>query len=81
MRHRRDEANIRLGDSRVNINRAIERVATIAQLPDPCRAEASMPEGPAAGRVEAQRRALTTPSTAASIKSAMVRRLDLGLQP
>jgi hypothetical protein len=35
-----------------------------------CRAEASsMPAGPAAGRVEAQRRALTTPSTAPASKS------------
>lgn len=39
--------------------------ASIAYLPRPCRAEASsMPEGPATGRVAAQRRALTTASTA-----------------
>jgi hypothetical protein len=39
--------------------------ASIAYEPLPCRAEAwSMPEGPAAGLVEAERRALTTPSMA-----------------
>src|SRR5262245_7551396 len=61
MRHRRDDVNIRLRDSRVNHLRVIDRLPTIAQLPKTCRAEASsMPAGPAAGRVEAQRRALTT---------------------
>jgi hypothetical protein len=41
------------------------RRPAIAQKPKSCRAEASsMPEGPAVGRVEAKRRALTTPSTA-----------------
>ncbi len=39
--------------------------ASIAQEPRLCRAEASsMPEGPATGRIEAERRALTTVSTA-----------------
>jgi len=40
-----------------------------------------MPEGPADGRVEAKRRALTDAEHGASIKNAMGRRLDLGPQP
>jgi hypothetical protein len=56
MRHWRDDANIRLHDSRVNLIREIDTLTTIAQLPETCRAEASsMPEGPAVGRVEAKR--------------------------
>ena len=39
-----------------------------------------MPEGPATGRVEAKRRALTTPSTAPASNGAMVRCLDLDPQ-
>jgi hypothetical protein len=39
-----------------------------------------MPEGPAAGRVEAKRRALTTLSTAPALISAMVRCLNLDLK-
>ena len=60
-----DDVNIRLRDPCVNPLRVIDTLPTIAQLPKTCRAEASsMPAGPAVGRVEAQRRALTTPSTA-----------------
>ena len=56
---------IRLPESRVNLVRGAMMVTSIAQEPDTCRAEASsMPEGPAVGRVEAKRRALTTLSTA-----------------
>ena len=43
----------------------IDTLTTIAQWPETCRAEvSSMPEGPAGGRIEAKRRALTTPSPA-----------------
>jgi len=48
-----------------SIFRTLDTLTTIAQLPETCRAEASsMPEGPAVSRVEAERRALTMPSTA-----------------
>jgi hypothetical protein len=55
-------------------------VATIAQLPDPCRAEASsMPEGPAVGRVEAEAESIDDVEHGASIERAMVERPKLRL--
>ena len=65
VRHWRNEPNIRLRDVVVNIVVSLIRSPTIASVADRCRAQASsMPEGPATGRVEAKRRALTMPSTA-----------------
>jgi len=72
MRHRRDDVNIRLRNSRVNPLRVIDRLPTIAYLLKTCRAEAlSMPAGPADGRVEAEAESIDDAEHGASIKNAM----------
>jgi len=61
VRHERDVSNIRLVASAVNG----DRTSTIAQMPDSSGAQAaSTPAGRAERTVEAERRALTPPSTA-----------------
>jgi hypothetical protein len=61
----RDKATIRPPDARVNIVVSRHQDGHHRVVANTCRAEASsMPAGPATGRVEAKRRALTTPSTA-----------------
>ena len=76
--HWRDEVTVRLQVSRVNTSSNASSPARPSRTGELCRAQASsMPAGPAIGRVDAERRALTTTSTAPESKTRWSLRSDL----